>query len=47
MQSGENTPQLVREVIEAGAAGFVPKSFRLQDLEAALRVLLQHRVYCL
>jgi DNA-binding NarL/FixJ family response regulator len=45
MQSGENTPQRVREVIEAGAAGFIPKSYGLKDMEAALRVVLQHRVY--
>jgi DNA-binding NarL/FixJ family response regulator len=45
MQSGESTPQRVREVIEAGAAGFIPKSYSLQDMEAALRVVLQHRVY--
>src|SRR4051812_23039901 len=25
MQSGETTPQRVKEVIEAGAAGFIPK----------------------
>ena len=35
----------VREVIEAGAAGFVPKSYRLDEMEAALRVVLRHRVY--
>lgn len=45
MQSGESTPQRVREVIEAGAAGFIPKAYSLQDMDAALRVVLQHRVY--
>ncbi|MEP6720252.1 MAG: response regulator transcription factor [Variovorax sp.] len=45
MQSAESSPQRVREVIEAGAAGFVPKSYRLEDMEAALRVVLRHRVY--
>ena len=45
MQSGESSPQRIREVIEAGAAGFVPKSYRLDDMEAALRVVLRHRVY--
>jgi DNA-binding NarL/FixJ family response regulator len=45
MQSAESSPQRVREVIEAGAAGFVPKSYRLDDMEAALRVVLRHRVY--
>ena len=45
MQSAEATPARVREVIEAGAAGFVPKSYRLDEMEAALRVVLRHRVY--
>ena len=45
MQSAEDTPQRVREVIEAGAAGFIPKSYRLDEMEAALRVVLRHRVY--
>ncbi len=45
MQSGETAPQRVREVIEAGAAGFVPKSYRLEEIEAALRLVLRHRVY--
>jgi two-component system, NarL family, nitrate/nitrite response regulator NarL len=45
MQSAEASPQRVREVIEAGAAGFIPKSYRLGDIEAALRVVLRHRVY--
>lgn len=45
MQSAESTPARVREVIEAGAAGFIPKSYRLDEMEAALRVVLRHRVY--
>jgi DNA-binding NarL/FixJ family response regulator len=45
MQSAEVSPQRIREVIEAGAAGFVPKSYGLQEMEAALRVVLRHRVY--
>jgi DNA-binding NarL/FixJ family response regulator len=45
MQSAESSPQRVREVIEAGAAGFIPKSYRLEDMEAALRVVLRHRIY--
>jgi len=45
LQSAESAPQRVREVIEAGAAGFVPKSYRLDQIEAALRVVLRHRVY--
>ena len=45
MQSAESSPQRVREIIEAGAAGFIPKSYRLEDMEAALRVVLRHRIY--
>jgi len=45
MQSAETSSPRVREVIEAGAAGFVPKSYRLEEIEAALRVVLRHRVY--
>ncbi|MFO1286861.1 MAG: response regulator transcription factor [Rubrivivax sp.] len=45
MQSAETTPQRVRELIEHGAAGFVPKSYGLAEMEAALRVVLRHRIY--
>ena len=45
MQSAETTPQRVREVIEAGASGFIPKMYRLEEIEAALRVVLRHRIY--
>jgi DNA-binding NarL/FixJ family response regulator len=45
MQSAESSPSRVREVIDAGAAGFIPKSYRLEDMEAALRVVLRHRIY--
>jgi DNA-binding NarL/FixJ family response regulator len=45
LQSAEVSPQRIREVIEAGAAGFVPKSFSLDEMEAALRVVLRHRIY--
>lgn len=45
MQSAESSPQRIREVIEAGAAGFVPKSYALDEMEAALRVVLRHRIY--
>lgn len=45
MQSAEVSPQRVREIIEAGAAGFVPKSYSLNEMEAALRVVLRHRIY--
>lgn len=45
LQSAETSAQRVREVIEAGAAGFVPKSYRIEEMEAALRVVLRHRIY--
>lgn len=45
MQSGESSPRKIRELIDAGAAGFVPKSYRLEEMEAALRVVLRHRIY--
>ena len=43
--SAETSAPRVREVIEAGAAGFVPKSYRIAEMEAALRVVLRHRIY--
>jgi DNA-binding NarL/FixJ family response regulator len=45
MQSAETTPQRVREVIEAGASGYIPKTYGLEEIEAALRVVLRHRIY--
>jgi two-component system, NarL family, nitrate/nitrite response regulator NarL len=45
MQSGESQAGKVREVIEQGAAGFIPKAYSLDDMNAALRVVLQHRVF--
>jgi two-component system, NarL family, nitrate/nitrite response regulator NarL len=45
IQSAETSAPRMREVIEAGAAGFVPKSYRLEEIEAALRVVLRHRIY--
>lgn len=43
--SAESDPRRVRELIDAGAAGFIPKSYRVEDMEAALRVVLRHRIY--
>ena len=45
MLSAESDPWRVRQVIEAGAAGFVPKSYGLDEAEAALRLVLRHRVF--
>lgn len=38
--SGEEDPRVIREAIEQGAAGFIPKSSSRQVLEKALRVVL-------
>jgi DNA-binding NarL/FixJ family response regulator len=45
LQSAESDPRRVRELLDAGAAGFVPKSYSLEDMEAALRIVLRHRTY--
>jgi two-component system nitrate/nitrite response regulator NarL len=43
--SAENDARRVREVIEAGAAGFVPKAYGVDEMESALRLVLRHRIY--
>lgn len=43
--SAETSPERVREVLDAGAAGFIPKSYALDEMEAAVRVVLRHRVF--
>lgn len=43
--SGEDNPALVREVIDQGASGYVPKSSSSQVLVAALRLILAGGVY--
>lgn len=43
--SGEGTPKLVRDAIEAGAMGFVPKSSSHQVFEQALKLVLAGGVY--
>jgi len=43
--SAERDPRRVRSVVEAGAAGFLPKGYSMPDMEAALRVVLRHKVY--
>ncbi|MDE2146039.1 MAG: response regulator transcription factor [Burkholderiales bacterium] len=45
MLSGENGPERIRAVLEAGAAGFIPKTYGEAEMAAALRLVLQHRVY--
>jgi DNA-binding NarL/FixJ family response regulator len=43
--SGDETPALVHECIELGAAGFIPKSATSQVLISALRLVLAKGVY--
>ncbi|MEY2952100.1 MAG: hypothetical protein RLZZ401_187 [Pseudomonadota bacterium] len=45
MLSAEAGAANVREVLEAGAAGFIPKSYAESDMASALRLVLRHRVY--
>lgn len=45
MQSAEGDSVRVRALLEAGAAGFIPKSYGLAEMEAALRLVVRHRVY--
>jgi two-component system, NarL family, nitrate/nitrite response regulator NarL len=43
--SAEASPRKVRGIVEAGAAGFLPKSYAMADMEMALRIVLRHKVY--
>lgn len=43
--SGEGTPRLVRDAIEAGSMGFIPKSSSHQVFEQALKLVLAGGVY--
>jgi DNA-binding NarL/FixJ family response regulator len=45
MLSGDERPELVHALIEAGAAGFVPKSSDMDTLLQALRTMLAGGVY--
>jgi DNA-binding NarL/FixJ family response regulator len=45
VRSGEDNPSLVREAIDQGASGYVPKSSSSQVLIAALRLILAGGVY--
>lgn len=45
MLSAENDARRVREVLEAGAAGFIPKSYPGPEMAAALRLLLLQRAF--
>lgn len=43
--SGHDEPQLIREAIEEGASGFVPKASSSEVLVAALRLILAGGIY--
>lgn len=43
--SAERDAGRIRALIDAGAAGFIPKAYSLDDMEAALRLVLRHRIY--
>lgn len=45
MLSAETDAAAVREVLEAGAAGFIPKGYSASEMADALRLVLRHRVY--
>jgi DNA-binding NarL/FixJ family response regulator len=43
--SGDERPDRVRRAIEAGAAGYIPKSVSEQEMVAALALVLAHGIY--
>lgn len=43
--SGEDNPRIIRETIDHGAAGFIPKSSTPEVLIAALRLILADGIY--
>lgn len=45
MLSAEINGQRIREVLEADAAGFIPKSYSEPEMADALRLVLRHRAY--
>lgn len=45
MLSGDGSPQCVREVLAAGAAGFIPKAYAEPEMADALRLVLRHRTF--
>lgn len=45
MLSAESSRDHIRAVLEAGASGFIPKSYGEADMVAALRLVLRQRVY--
>ncbi|MDE2082167.1 MAG: response regulator transcription factor [Burkholderiales bacterium] len=45
MLSGESGAEQIRAVLDAGAAGFIPKSYGEPEMASALRLVLRHKVY--
>jgi two-component system, NarL family, nitrate/nitrite response regulator NarL len=45
MVSGESGAAHIRAVLDAGAAGFIPKSYGEAEMAMALRLVLLHKVY--
>jgi DNA-binding NarL/FixJ family response regulator len=45
MVSAESAPEHIRAVLDAGAAGFIPKSYGEAEMAMALRLVLLQRVY--
>lgn len=43
--SAESGRRQITEVLEAGAAGFIPKSYGESEIADALRLVLRHKVY--
>jgi DNA-binding NarL/FixJ family response regulator len=43
--SGDQRPDQIRRVIEAGAAGYIPKTVSEQEMVAALGLVLAHGIY--
>ena len=43
--SADQAPQTIRRVIEAGAAGYIPKTMSQDDMVAALAFVMAHGVY--
>lgn len=45
MLSAESGSEHIRSVLDAGASGFIPKSYSEDDMSMALRLVLRQRVY--
>lgn len=45
MLSAESNSQAIREVLESGASGFIPKSYSGSEMASALSLVLRRKVY--